>query len=132
MQDLLDALAGVRSIPLWASHTVTLVFVWSNVATSLTVSDLGSVLHMIGGTAASFMIFCLPGLLLMNAAIIKASASTTQLDALVRSPPNPAHSAAPVLLLSPAGAVTVTEAVQGSALTPPPNCTCSSDPAGGQ
>jgi hypothetical protein len=28
------------------------------------VTDLGSVLHLIGGTAASYMIFFLPGLLL--------------------------------------------------------------------
>ena len=35
--------------------------------------DLGSVLHMVGGTAAAYMIFCLPGLLLMNAAIVKRS-----------------------------------------------------------
>ena len=38
------------------------------------VTDLGAVLHMVGGTAASFMIFFLPGLLLMNAAIVKTSA----------------------------------------------------------
>lgn len=37
------------------------------------VKDLGSVLHMVGGTAAAYMIFCLPGLLLMNAAIVKRS-----------------------------------------------------------
>lgn len=35
------------------------------------VTDLGSVLHMIGGTAAAFIIFFLPGLLLVNAAIVK-------------------------------------------------------------
>ncbi len=37
----------------------------------LQVSDLGAVLHMVGGTAASFMIFVLPGLMLVNAAIVK-------------------------------------------------------------
>lgn len=37
-------------------------------------SDLGQVLHMVGGTAASFMIFFLPGLMLINAAIVKRSA----------------------------------------------------------
>ena len=37
------------------------------------VSDLGQVLHMVGGTAASFMIFFLPGMLLVNAAIVKHS-----------------------------------------------------------
>ena len=40
----------------------------------LQVTDLGQVLHMVGGTAASFMIFFLPGMLLMNAAIVKRSA----------------------------------------------------------
>jgi sodium-coupled neutral amino acid transporter 7/8 len=62
---------------------MTIVFVWSNVLTSLVVTDLGEVLHMIGGTAASFMIFFLPGLLLMNAAIIKHTYSYTSLSQLV-------------------------------------------------
>ena len=48
---------------------------------SLQVTDLGAVLHMVGGTAASFMIFFLPGMLLMNAAIVKESASQTDLAA---------------------------------------------------
>ena len=39
----------------------------------LQVSDLGAVLHMVGGTAASFMIFFLPGMMLINAAIVKRS-----------------------------------------------------------
>lgn len=38
------------------------------------VTDLGQVLHMIGGTAAAFIIFFLPGLLLVNAAIVKLDA----------------------------------------------------------
>ena len=37
-------------------------------------TDLGQVLHMIGGTAAAFIIFFLPGLLLVNAAIVKLDA----------------------------------------------------------
>ena len=45
---------------------------------NLQVKDLGAVLHMVGGTAASFMIFFLPGLLLVNAAIVKSG--TEQLD----------------------------------------------------
>lgn len=45
-------------------------------------TDLGDVLHLVGGTAAAFMIFFLPGLLLVNAAIIKESASTADLAAL--------------------------------------------------
>eukprot|EP00775_Hariotina_reticulata_P008954 gene8954-9130_t len=73
-EDMLDSLAGV-TIPRWVSHIITVAFVASTVATALVVTDLGSVLHMIGGTAASFMIFFLPGLLLMNAAIIKRTVS---------------------------------------------------------
>jgi len=51
------------------------------------VTDLGNVLHLVGGTAAAFMIFFLPGLLLVNAAIIKESASTADLAALEVRPP---------------------------------------------
>ena len=39
-------------------------------------------LHLVGGTAAAFMIFFLPGLLLINAAIIKESASQADLAAM--------------------------------------------------
>lgn len=46
------------------------------------VSDLGAVLHMVGGTAASFMIFFLPGMMLINAAIVKRS---NQVQALLPS-----------------------------------------------
>mgnify|MGYP001810249516 CR=1 FL=1 len=74
---------NVKQIPGWLSVVITIVFVWSNVLTSLVVTDLGEVLHMIGGTAASFMIFFLPGLLLMNGAIIKHTYSCTSLSALV-------------------------------------------------
>ena len=45
-------------------------------------TDLGDVLHLVGGTAAAFMIFFLPGLLLINAAIIKESASQADLAAM--------------------------------------------------
>jgi hypothetical protein len=83
IQDLLDAVFDVKHIPGWLSAVITVIFVWSNVLTSLVVTDLGEVLHMIGGTAASFMIFFLPGLLLMNAAIIKHTHSYTSLSQLV-------------------------------------------------
>uniref|UniRef100_A0A383V4T9 Amino acid transporter transmembrane domain-containing protein n=1 Tax=Tetradesmus obliquus TaxID=3088 RepID=A0A383V4T9_TETOB len=82
-EDLLDAVFNVKQIPGWLSAVITIVFVWSNVLTSLVVTDLGEVLHMIGGTAASFMIFFLPGLLLMNGAIIKHTYSCTSLSALI-------------------------------------------------
>lgn len=80
LQDLLDACFDIKNIPTWVSVLITIVFVWSNVLTSLVVTDLGQVLHMIGGTAASFMIFFLPGLLLMNAAIIKHATSYANLS----------------------------------------------------
>jgi sodium-coupled neutral amino acid transporter 7/8 len=79
----LDAAFNVKHIPGWLSAIITVIFVCSNVLTSLVVTDLGEVLHMIGGTAASFMIFFLPGLLLMNAAIIKHTQSYTNLSQLV-------------------------------------------------
>lgn len=44
------------------------------------VRDLGAVLHMVGGTAASFMIFFLPGMLLINAAIVKATVEQADED----------------------------------------------------
>ena len=47
----------------------------------LQVTDLGQVLHMVGGTAASYMIFFLPGMLLLNAAIVKRTASMMDLEA---------------------------------------------------
>ncbi|KAF6255255.1 transmembrane amino acid transporter protein-domain-containing protein [Scenedesmus sp. NREL 46B-D3] len=70
-EDLLDAALGVRVVPGWLSALLTCTFVASTVGTAVLVTDLGSVLHLIGGTAAAFMVFLLPGLLLMNAAIIK-------------------------------------------------------------
>eukprot|EP00879_Flechtneria_rotunda_P005871 GHRR01006177.1.p1 GENE.GHRR01006177.1~~GHRR01006177.1.p1 ORF type:complete len:198 (+),score=52.31 GHRR01006177.1:3314-3907(+) len=87
MQDLLDALFDVKSIPRHWSILATTAFVCSNVTTSLFVKDLGQVLHMLGGTAASLMIFCLPGLLLMNAAIIKHTNSFTDLSQLADEEP---------------------------------------------
>lgn len=56
------------------------------------VTDLGQVLHMIGGTAAAFVIFFLPGLLLINAAIVKVDmpagpTPSTDLDDIEVPPP---------------------------------------------
>ena len=51
------------------------------------VTDLGAVLHMVGGTAASYMIFFLPGMLLLNAAIVKKTASMADLQGAEVSPP---------------------------------------------
>lgn len=62
-------------------------FVAMSASVAVAVPDLGSVLHLIGGTAAAFIIFFLPGLLLINAAIVKKtaaeSASFADLQALV-------------------------------------------------
>lgn len=44
------------------------------------VTDLGSVLHLIGGTVAAFIIFFLPGLMLVNAAIVKGNAPSGPTD----------------------------------------------------
>ena len=53
----------------------TLVFVLSSVTVSLFVTDLGDVLHLIGGTVAALLIFFNPGFMLINAAIVKHSTS---------------------------------------------------------
>jgi hypothetical protein len=49
------------------------VFTLSSVVVSMFCTDLGSVVHTIGGTAAACLIFLNPGLMLINAAIIKHS-----------------------------------------------------------
>ncbi len=51
----MDAVWDIKSIPQWASALMTTIFVCSNVAMSLVVTDLGQVLHMIGGTAARWV-----------------------------------------------------------------------------
>jgi amino acid permease len=50
----------------------TALFVLTTLATALA-CDLGGVLHLLGGTVASCLIFGIPGLLLINASIIKMS-----------------------------------------------------------
>jgi len=51
----------------------TLVFVLTSTAVSLFVTDLGDVIHIIGGTTAAFLIFFNPGFMLINAAVVKHS-----------------------------------------------------------
>lgn len=80
--DMLDSLFDVSDSPRWASVLFTLLFFGGTLATAMVVTDLGSVLHLIGGTAATFMIFLLPGLLCWNAAVIKATASVASLSHL--------------------------------------------------
>ncbi|GBF99905.1 hypothetical protein Rsub_12813 [Raphidocelis subcapitata] len=80
--DLLHSLFDVERPPHWMEVAFTLVFVGGSLGTALVITDLGSVLHLIGGTAACFMVFLLPGLLCWNGAVIKATASTLNLDAL--------------------------------------------------
>jgi hypothetical protein len=53
---LFDALADVRQLPKWLSVSLTTLFVASTVGTAMLVTDLGSVLHIVGGTAAAFMV----------------------------------------------------------------------------
>lgn len=60
----------------WKVGWAYLRMIWVGV---IQVTDLGAVLHMVGGTAASYMIFFLPGLLLINAAIVKRTASMANL-----------------------------------------------------
>jgi hypothetical protein len=77
--DLLATLFNVAPTPRWADVAFTLAFFGGTLATALVVTDLGAVLHLIGGTCAGMMIFLLPGLLCWNGAIIKAT--TTNFDA---------------------------------------------------
>lgn len=51
----------------------TLCFVASSAIIACAVTDLGAVLHLLGGTVASLIIFLLPGLMLMNSAVVKDS-----------------------------------------------------------
>jgi sodium-coupled neutral amino acid transporter 7/8 len=61
VEDLLRTLAGIEEIPKWISASITLAFVTITLLVALMVSDLGSVLHFVGGTAAAVMIFLMPG-----------------------------------------------------------------------
>lgn len=56
-----------------ASIIFTLVFVVTSASVASAVSDLGSVLHLLGGTVAILIIFGLPGAMLVNSAIVKDS-----------------------------------------------------------
>ncbi|GLC38252.1 hypothetical protein PLESTB_000940900 [Pleodorina starrii] len=60
-------------VPVILSVAFTLVFVLGSTAVAEVVEDLGSVLRLLGGLCTSFIIFFLPGLLLINAAMIKHS-----------------------------------------------------------
>ncbi|KAI8476075.1 MAG: AAAP aminoacid transporter 5 [Monoraphidium minutum] len=80
--DLMATVFNVNEVPRWGVVTFTLFFVGTTLGTALVVTNLGSVLHLIGGTAACFMVFGIPGLLAWNAAVIKATASTADLSSL--------------------------------------------------
>ncbi|EFJ53128.1 hypothetical protein VOLCADRAFT_127346 [Volvox carteri f. nagariensis] len=60
-------------VPFVLSIAFTLVFVVGSTAVAEVVSDLGFVLNLLGGLCISFIIFFIPGLLLINAAIVKHS-----------------------------------------------------------
>lgn len=86
-EDIFRSITKKRASPL-GSALGTALFVSLSAAVAVAVPDLGSVLHLIGGTAAAFIIFFLPGLLLINAAIVKhtaesAAGSFADLQALV-------------------------------------------------
>ncbi len=55
----------------YVSLGFTLAFVLGSTAVAEVVTDLGIVLHLLGGLCITFIIFFLPGLLLINAAILK-------------------------------------------------------------
>lgn len=69
-EDVIEVFGGSRP-PKWVSTVGTVFFVTVTTNVALVVRDLGAVLHIIGGTAACFMIFLIPGLLLINAAVVK-------------------------------------------------------------
>ncbi|CAK0787069.1 hypothetical protein CVIRNUC_010285 [Coccomyxa viridis] len=71
---------GWKEISQWFSYLQSILFVASTTAVAVVVTDLGQVLHMVGGTAASYMIFFLPGMLLLNAAIVKRTASMADFE----------------------------------------------------
>ncbi|EIE22920.1 hypothetical protein COCSUDRAFT_47742 [Coccomyxa subellipsoidea C-169] len=79
MEHLEQFCFGWKDISLWFSCFQSIIFIITTIAVANVVTDLGAVLHMVGGTAASYMIFFLPGLLLINAAIVKRTASLANL-----------------------------------------------------
>lgn len=86
-EDIYRSVTKKRASPL-GSALGSALFVALSAAVAVAVPDLGSVLHLIGGTAAAFIIFFLPGMLLINAAIVKhtaesAAGSFADLQALV-------------------------------------------------
>ncbi|KAK9804447.1 hypothetical protein WJX73_002133 [Symbiochloris irregularis] len=80
MEDLESFCLGWRHISPWLSYSQSILFVASTIFVAVLVKDLGLVLHMVGGTAACFMIFFLPGLLLINAAIVKSGLEQAEDD----------------------------------------------------
>ena len=54
------------------SAAATLLFFGSTLATSLLVSDLGTIFQLVGGTCGGLLIFTLPGLMLMQVGVSHA------------------------------------------------------------
>lgn len=73
-------LLGVSIPPALLQWGFPVVFVGGTTSLALVVTSLGEVLHLLGGTAAAFVIFFIPGLMLINAAVAKRS--NTPLDLL--------------------------------------------------
>uniref|UniRef100_A0A7S0RPD5 Amino acid transporter transmembrane domain-containing protein n=1 Tax=Chlamydomonas leiostraca TaxID=1034604 RepID=A0A7S0RPD5_9CHLO len=67
------SLLGVSRPSEAVSVMFTFAFVLGSIVVARAVTSLGDALHLIGGTAAAFMIFFLPGAMLINASIIKQS-----------------------------------------------------------
>lgn len=82
-----NANAPPPGVPVIWSVAFTLMFVLGSTAVAEFVSDLGYVLNLLGGLCISFIIFFLPGLLLINAAIVKHSTEVLEtLEGQVRFP----------------------------------------------
>ena len=68
IENLLSLVQGSKR-----SIVFTLIFVTSSATVASAVTDLGAVLHLLGGTVAALIIFGLPGAMLVNSAIVKDS-----------------------------------------------------------
>jgi sodium-coupled neutral amino acid transporter 7/8 len=85
-EDVCVHVLGLGRPPRLVSAAGTAVFVAATALAAISAPGLESVLHLIGGTAAPAIIFFLPGLLLINAAVAKEhSASFLDLAALVEA-----------------------------------------------
>ena len=85
-EDALHAM-GLPGLPPLASVAFTLAFVYGSAALAYGTGDLALVMHLVGGTVTCFIICFLPGLMLMNASVLKRSLSRR---GLLQPPPEAA------------------------------------------